>query len=111
MVKETTYSNARQSLRALCDEALSSREPVIITRRGAENVPLFQPMTGQHIGDSSPFSSPETQKVVNRSESSLRRQHTTIIFRRIKQELVLSKRVSTVKTKISKRYSPSSKKT
>lgn len=38
---ETTYSSARQSLRALWDEVISSREPVIITRRGAESVALI----------------------------------------------------------------------
>ena len=41
MVTKTTYSNARQSLRALCDEAISTREPIVITRRGAENVALI----------------------------------------------------------------------
>jgi antitoxin YefM len=41
MVTKTTYSNARQSLRALCDEAISTREPILITRRGAENVALI----------------------------------------------------------------------
>jgi antitoxin YefM len=41
MVTETTYSNARQSFRALWDEAISTREPIFITRRGAENVALI----------------------------------------------------------------------
>ena len=41
MVIETTYSNARQSLRALCDEVISTREPIFITRRGTENVALI----------------------------------------------------------------------
>lgn len=41
MVIKTTYSNARQSLRALCDEVISTREPVFITRRGAEDVALI----------------------------------------------------------------------
>ena len=41
MVTETTYSNARQSLRALWDEVISTREPIFITRRGAENVALI----------------------------------------------------------------------
>ena len=41
MVTKTTYSNARQSLRALWDEAISTREPIFITRRGAENVALI----------------------------------------------------------------------
>ena len=41
MVTETTYSNARQSFRALWDEVISTREPVVITRRGAENVALI----------------------------------------------------------------------
>lgn len=40
MVSKITYSNARQNLRALCDEVISTREPVVITRRGAENVAL-----------------------------------------------------------------------
>ena len=41
MVTKTTYSNARQSFRALWDEVISTREPVFITRRGAENVALI----------------------------------------------------------------------
>ena len=41
MVTETTYSNARQSFRALWDEVVSTREPIFITRRGAENVALI----------------------------------------------------------------------
>ena len=41
MVTETTYSNARQSFRTLWDEVISTREPIFITRRGAENVALI----------------------------------------------------------------------
>ena len=41
MVTETTYSNARQTLRALCDQVISTREPVFITRRSAEKVALI----------------------------------------------------------------------
>lgn len=41
MATKTTYSNARQSFRALWDEVLSTREPVIITRRGVEDVALI----------------------------------------------------------------------
>jgi len=36
----TTYSNARATLAALCDEVASTREPVIIRRRNAEDVAL-----------------------------------------------------------------------
>jgi antitoxin YefM len=38
---ETSYSHARANLAALCDEAISSREPIIIHRRGAEDVALI----------------------------------------------------------------------
>lgn len=41
MIRETTYSNARQTFRALCDQVVSTREPVLITRRRAENVALI----------------------------------------------------------------------
>jgi antitoxin YefM len=41
MGTETTYTNARANLAALCDEAASSREPVIIHRRGAEDIALI----------------------------------------------------------------------
>lgn len=41
MITETTYSHARQSFRALWDEVISTREPIFITRRGAENVALI----------------------------------------------------------------------
>lgn len=40
MPKETTYTRARAHLAALCDEVSSTREPVIIHRRGAEDVAL-----------------------------------------------------------------------
>jgi len=41
MATVTTYSSARANLKALCDEAASSREPVIIRRRGADDVVLI----------------------------------------------------------------------
>jgi len=41
MAAVTTYTNARANLKALCDEAASSREPVIIRRRGADDVVLI----------------------------------------------------------------------
>jgi len=41
MITKTTYSNARDSFRALWDEAISTREPIFITRRGAENIALI----------------------------------------------------------------------
>jgi antitoxin YefM len=36
----TTYTRARATLAALCDEVVSTREPVIIKRRSAEDVAL-----------------------------------------------------------------------
>jgi antitoxin YefM len=41
MATVTTYTAARANLKALCDEAASSREPVIIRRRGADDVVLI----------------------------------------------------------------------
>lgn len=41
MVTKTTYSSARKSFRALWDEVVSTREPVFITRRGAEDIALI----------------------------------------------------------------------
>jgi antitoxin YefM len=41
MPTETTYSHARAHLAALWDEAISTREPIIIHRRGAEDVMLI----------------------------------------------------------------------
>ena len=38
LAKETTYTNARANLAALCDEVAKSREAVIIHRRGAHDV-------------------------------------------------------------------------
>jgi antitoxin YefM len=40
MPTETTYTHARANLAALCDEVALSREPIIIHRRGAEDVAL-----------------------------------------------------------------------
>ena len=40
MPTETTYTNARANLAALCDEVASRRDAVIIHRRGAEDVAL-----------------------------------------------------------------------
>ena len=41
MPTETTYSHARAHFAALCDEAISTREPIIIHRRDAEDVALI----------------------------------------------------------------------
>ena len=41
MPRETTCSHARANLAALCDQVLSTREPVIIHRRGGEDVALI----------------------------------------------------------------------
>lgn len=40
MATVTTYTNARAIFAKLCDEVASTREPVIIRRRGAEDVAL-----------------------------------------------------------------------
>ncbi len=40
MATMTTYTNARAQLATLCDEAVSSREPVIIKRRNKADVAL-----------------------------------------------------------------------
>lgn len=34
MANETSYTNARANLAALCDQVVASREPLIIHRRG-----------------------------------------------------------------------------
>jgi antitoxin YefM len=41
MASVTTYTQARAKLAALLNEATSSREPVMIRRRGAEDVALI----------------------------------------------------------------------
>ena len=41
MVTKTTYTNVRQSLLDYMNQAISTREPVYITRRGAEDVALI----------------------------------------------------------------------
>ena len=40
MTTETTYTKARAEFAKLCDEVASTREPVIIHRRGADDVAL-----------------------------------------------------------------------
>jgi antitoxin YefM len=40
MATETSYTHARANLAALCDEVTSTREPIIIRRRGCEDVAL-----------------------------------------------------------------------
>jgi antitoxin YefM len=40
MATETTYTQARGNFAALCDEVTATREPVIIRRRGSEDVAL-----------------------------------------------------------------------
>ncbi len=40
MPTETTYTHARAHFAALCDKVASSREPIIIHRRGAGDVAL-----------------------------------------------------------------------
>jgi antitoxin YefM len=41
MAVETTYTQARANLKALLDEVSDSREPVIIHRRGGDDVALI----------------------------------------------------------------------
>jgi antitoxin YefM len=41
MPTETTYSHARANFAAICDEAVSSTDAVIIHRRGAQDVALI----------------------------------------------------------------------
>lgn len=41
MPNETTYSHARANFAAICDEVVSSTEPVIIHRRGSQDVALI----------------------------------------------------------------------
>ena len=41
MTTTTTYTQARAALASLCDEVASTREPVIIRRRNAEDVALI----------------------------------------------------------------------
>ena len=40
MPTEISYTHARANLAALCEEAISTREPIIIHRRGGEDVAL-----------------------------------------------------------------------
>ncbi|MGC8640908.1 MAG: type II toxin-antitoxin system Phd/YefM family antitoxin [Isosphaeraceae bacterium] len=40
MRAEITYTQARANLAALCDEVVSTREPIVIHRRGSEDVAL-----------------------------------------------------------------------
>jgi antitoxin YefM len=40
MAMETTFTHARANLAALCDRVVLSREPIIIHRRGADDVAL-----------------------------------------------------------------------
>jgi antitoxin YefM len=40
MPTETTYTHARANLAALCDKVTSTREPIVIHRRGSEDVAL-----------------------------------------------------------------------
>ena len=40
MATSTTYTNARQNLAKLCTQVAETREPVLIRRRGAEDVAL-----------------------------------------------------------------------
>jgi antitoxin YefM len=40
MLTKTTYTHARANLAELCNEVASTREPIVISRRGAEDVAL-----------------------------------------------------------------------
>lgn len=40
MPSETTYTHARANFAALCDEVTETREPIVIHRRGSEDVAL-----------------------------------------------------------------------
>jgi antitoxin YefM len=41
MGAETTYTHARANFAALCDQVTSTREPIVIRRRGSEDVALI----------------------------------------------------------------------
>ena len=41
MIRETTYTGARQNLASLMDQVTDTREPVYIKRRGKEDVALI----------------------------------------------------------------------
>lgn len=41
MIRETTYTGARQNLASLMDQVADTREPVYIRRRGKEDVALI----------------------------------------------------------------------
>ncbi len=41
MIRETTYTGARQNLASLMDQVTDTREPVYIRRRGKEDVALI----------------------------------------------------------------------
>jgi antitoxin YefM len=40
-MSETTYTQARANLAALCEKVSSTREPILIRRRGADDVALI----------------------------------------------------------------------
>lgn len=41
MKRSITYTHARETLAAVCDEVISSREPTVITRRDKDDVALI----------------------------------------------------------------------
>ena len=41
MIRETTYTGARQNLAALMDQVIDTHEPIVIRRRGKEPVALI----------------------------------------------------------------------
>ena len=45
MIRETTYTDAKQNLAALMDQVLETREPVLIRRRGKEPAALVPAST------------------------------------------------------------------
>jgi antitoxin YefM len=69
---ETTYTHARANFASLCDTAASTGEPVIIHRRGAEDVALVSAAELQSLQETahllrSPKNAARLQKALSRA--------------------------------------------
>ncbi|MEI6669660.1 MAG: type II toxin-antitoxin system Phd/YefM family antitoxin [Acidobacteriota bacterium] len=84
---ETTYSHARAQFATLCDLATSTLEPVVIHRRGAEDVALVSAAEWQSLEQTlhelrSPRNAARLQAALNRARKRTTKSTTVAAVRK-----------------------------
>lgn len=93
MAIRTTYTQARDNLARLCDEATENREVVIISRRGAEDVALIAAAELEGLAETAHLlRSPKNAERLRRAyEQAMRGEGTVMTVEELKRDLGLEK--------------------